>query len=751
MASFIGSGNVSNPMTSDLLANGFNITGGATYEAGRLETITIAKPAGSALTVVGVEDTLRLDAGRYIDFAPGAFTTGIKLVGGAGLDVEIDSIPAGSQPNVIGYDTATNKLYYQPAGGGGGGVASVSAGTNITITGTSTAPIVNLASPLTSTINVGTQSITTTTTNGDIGLTTNGTGAVHITTAGAGTNGAFRITQSSAGGSANPIVNLINNNGNASAPTMDFYKNSASVQAGDGVGTIAFHGKNTSGTKKEFARIEAVSSDINTGTEAGYINFSRLTGSGGALVQGMVITPTGVSFNNNPISAIGTATANAIVCPTITATNATYPKYDANTFEVKDDGIVSAIPIPGYQGETFTAVNAGRTPASWFSQLPNNLAGTVYCVIEFNGELFWGGQQVLIRTDYNGVVQQTYTVSGAGERINTLCVVGSDLYVGGDFNAIDGNTSYNIAYITTSNSVVVYLDNVGNIGLNAPVYSIRAEPSGGIIACGAFTNTGTGTNPLYRIARGTPGVAWFTDAIIDNNNVYDCVRFSSGGDNILLIGGDFTSFNAGNSCANIVGYNITTATYFPVGSSGGFSEFNGTVRCFTLKDASSEVYIAGQFTTINANPFLYSVYYNYSNLQNPINFDWVSDLYYIEWNAVIGRMLRGGGGIFGVDGTAYSGSPPFTIGLNIQSPQGAYYRNGANKTYIPSGIATANYAYVFEPTSYMYWSSAIPIVGASGNFSNVVSASQGNSFTLKANTQGTVRWFITANLGCTFS
>jgi hypothetical protein len=51
------------------------------------------------------------------------------------------------------------------AGGGGGTVNSVGAGTNISITGTATDPIVNLLSPLTSTLNLGSQNISGTTGN----------------------------------------------------------------------------------------------------------------------------------------------------------------------------------------------------------------------------------------------------------------------------------------------------------------------------------------------------------------------------------------------------------------------------------------------------------------------------------------------------------------------------------------------------------------------------------------------------------
>jgi len=585
-------------------------------------------------------------------------------------------------------------------------------------------------------------------------LVVDNTGVKAVVNAGGGV-----ITQSNAGGAANPILNLINTNGNALAPHLDFYKNSASVQAGDGLGVLSFHGKNSAGTKKEFARMEVVGSGITAGSEQGYISFSRLTGSGGALASILSLLPSGIQCWNNPIAGVGTLTAQQVVCPIMTATNATYPKYDANTFEVKNDGIVSSIPNPTYEGETFVGVNGGRTPNSWFSQIANSIGFNASCVVEFAGFLFWAGDGAIRRTDYNGNTLTTYSVnkpSTAGV-VNTLCESGGNLYVGGDFTDIDGIPCNNLARIdNTGFSVFQYTDINGDNGLNAVVYSIRDETAGfgGFYACGAFTATGgAGSTTLYRIAlAGGVGGPWQTQPQIDTGEVYDCVRFSSGGAELILVGGSFTNYGGGSTCADIVGYDITNLTYFAVGSSGGYSDFNGKVFSFT-KDNSSQVYIAGDFTSIAGNPFSYSVFFPFSNLQSPQTYDFPSSLRCILWDAINGIMYRGGSNYFAVDNTVYTSNPPFSIGLNVANRQSICPVQSQGYVLIPAYSGTNNYAYVYQPSPFVFWNSATPIINTGGgaDWFNVSSPNKGNSFTLKASLAGGAKWYVMSFIGVSFS
>jgi hypothetical protein len=656
--------------------------------------------------------------------------------------------PTGAASTVTGYTGPTGPASTVT---GPTGTSSITAGANIGIDNTiPTAPVVRLLAPLTSSLDVGTQDIITSVANANIDLITNGTGSIQITETVAGTNGALLITQSSVGGTTNPILNLVNNNANVNAPTVDFYKNSATPDNNDMMGVMNFYGKNLLGTKKLMADITVGLPSAITNNETAYLQINKRQG--GSYGSALGLLPTGIECYNQNVNAVGILTAQAVVCPNMTSTVNPYPKYDANTFVVKDDVSVSTIPNPVYNGELYTGVNGGRTPLSYFNTLANSLGFNAQCVVEFQSQFFWAGDGKILRTDNNGAISQTYAVNGT---VYTLCVGdgGANLYVGGSFTNIDGTTCNNIARIDNTFTLSPYIDINGDNGLNSEVYSIRDETAGlgGLFVCGAFTQTGSGSTTLYRIAQaGGIGGSWNTYAQIDDGIVYDCVRFNNGGSEILLVGGSFSQYGGGSSCSVIVGYNISSSTYLPVGSSGGFSDFNGKVFCFTKKEASSEVYIAGDFTSINGLPYIYSVYFPWSNLQNPQTYDFAgSNLRCIIYEPTNGIMYRGGGMSFGINNTLYNTNPPFTIGLSIETRQGILPVLSQTLTFIPSNTGNA---YVYQVSSVVLWTTATQIIPQGGSpCFNIVANSTGQGFTLKAYTASAPpRWFVQANEGAVF-
>jgi hypothetical protein len=222
-----------------------------------------------------------------------------------GTAVTIDSIPVAptTQANVVSYNPTTKNLYYQAAGGGGS-VTSVSAGTNISVTGTASAPIVNLRAPLTSQLDVGDQIITRSTpgtleiqntpssinlTALQIGLTTTGntfisgsgpssrlavnmsgnqrlevnSDGVTVTPTTSGSGGNLSVTRS--GNLPNPLLVLQNNSGTNATVKMDMVmsRNSPSVPvAGDVIGQITTRGDNYLGTVVDYTQIESVIQNI---------------------------------------------------------------------------------------------------------------------------------------------------------------------------------------------------------------------------------------------------------------------------------------------------------------------------------------------------------------------------------------------------------------------------------------------------------------------------------------------------------
>jgi len=168
------------------------------------------------------------------------------------------------------------KLY---GGAMAGGVSSVSAGANITVDNITVpaSPIVSLSAPLTSTLDVGTQDITTSIANADIDITTNGTGRVHITQAGVSANGAMTITQTGAGGGTNPALRLVNANATGSVAT-EIYKNKPTAgTASDVLHTQSVFGKDSTNAKQEYTRITHTIREATAGTEDGSIELGCFT------------------------------------------------------------------------------------------------------------------------------------------------------------------------------------------------------------------------------------------------------------------------------------------------------------------------------------------------------------------------------------------------------------------------------------------------------------------------------------------
>jgi hypothetical protein len=155
----------------EVLANG-NITGPHDIQVSAGRSINASASGATVLTRTLYTESiapLTFPIGTEIGILGGlAFPGDMNLRNNAnagGTAVKIDSIPAApsAQANVVSYDPTSKNLYYQSASTGT--VTSVSAGTNISVTGTASAPIVNLRAPLTSQLDVGSQNITSSTGN----------------------------------------------------------------------------------------------------------------------------------------------------------------------------------------------------------------------------------------------------------------------------------------------------------------------------------------------------------------------------------------------------------------------------------------------------------------------------------------------------------------------------------------------------------------------------------------------------------
>ena len=74
---------------------------------------------------------------------------------------------------------------------------------------------------------------------------------------------------------SDPVISLVSTDaGSSASPEMELYKNSASPADGDYLGQLKFAGENSSGGKKNFAKITGKVSDVTAGAEDGLIEFA---------------------------------------------------------------------------------------------------------------------------------------------------------------------------------------------------------------------------------------------------------------------------------------------------------------------------------------------------------------------------------------------------------------------------------------------------------------------------------------------
>jgi hypothetical protein len=128
-------------------------------------------------------------------------------------------------------------------------ILEAGSGANMTLTAS------GAGSVLVESLTINGTNITTTTTNADLDLTTNGTGAIHITQNAVGSNSACRITQTVAGGATNPALKLVNTDAGNSSVAIELFKNGSAGVLGDEVARLSMFGKNAGNTKEEYGRI----------------------------------------------------------------------------------------------------------------------------------------------------------------------------------------------------------------------------------------------------------------------------------------------------------------------------------------------------------------------------------------------------------------------------------------------------------------------------------------------------------------
>jgi hypothetical protein len=174
-----------------------------------------------------------------------------------------------------------------------------------------------------------------------------------------------------------------------------------------------------------------------------------------------------------------------------------------------------------------------------------------------------------------------------GEAVSSICVIGTDIYIGGNFTTL---SSEPIAYLARWDGN--QWSEVGG-GVNGPVHSLATDGSFNLYVGGNFNKVGDKT--AYNIAKWN-GSTW--SALEDQggltNGVNGTVSAIAVGNNGIYVGGGFSV--AGGTNAKFAAKYTSTGSWEDI----GISWLYGGVLSIAV--TSEDVYLGGAFTEFNGAP-----------------------------------------------------------------------------------------------------------------------------------------------------
>lgn len=475
---------------------------------------------------------------------------------------------------------------------------------------TSTSSDTIVVAPTSITKNVGVAPLAITSTTSPITLTPLATNDCNVVVSGAGK---LHAIQSSSGGASLPICVLENTNADATAPHLDFYKNSASPANDDIVGAVSFHAKNASATSVEFGRISVVERDITAGSENGSLSLFVCENSA---------TPTEYLRANG-----------------ILGSNDLYKPIDTRGNAIKNTTA----------GQQLTLLQSATSQPIAI----NNAGGGGITNTCSSGQYSVSSNQFFLTGSASG------TLTTATGNL-TLSTGSTGVVIVNQFSATAPKLRTDIANINYHPEFIV--DNANSNSISVPPAQVYGEklillnkgvsPLINWVAYGS-SQGGVGVNAMYSASNGEVYVA---RADSDTINIWDSGlnsilgSFSVGGSgnqrvycfyeesNYMFVGGSFTSVN-GNATPqiNLTRINITSRAEEPLEGSGynGFGGY-GVGKVNTLTGYGGDLIVGGDFTQI------------YSNIGSPATCNYLGKVYNQSGSTGSQNFYEVGNGVNGI-------------------------------------------------------------------------------------------------------
>jgi len=526
---------------------------------------------------------------------------------------------------------------------GSNGVSSITAGSNIGITGTASVPVVGLLNPLTSTLNLGTQSITGTTSN---------------------------ITLSSGSNQANVNGNLGFTSASQITPTTkaNLFNTSISVETS---------------TNKVIIQPTSILKSVGSATfSVGTVGSAPLSliGAGG--------NADGVQITQVPGATTLITTLSNV-------------KYYPDMYISNGNASTVAVPLPQVDYQRLTLNNLGLTDTnSW-----NNYGNAIFSPSGFEAFFIDSNNNVWlaetgtgnIRVCDNPPVNILHNItmvngSSAPVAVNVFYEQGGYVFIGGTFTSINGNATpqYNITRVLLSSYMEDPMGDtltpVYGTGVNYAVYGIT-DVNGALAFCGNFTNLSSGANAYYICEIANPYVPGtnqtYTEMLGGVNAQVFAIFYNS---NRVFFGGDFTSVDNSSPIGYAYGayYDYNTSAWLDVAN----NSLNGRVEIIK-PTAYGYIFLGGSFTAPQTSP--YSCYIEEGTPQNS------ADTSLVSTNPLTYKHAHGVGATLGVY-TASSGtlrvSSNFQTWVDLGNPGSGSIVNGVNFWSGNFKVIYDNYEYV---------------------------------------------------------
>ena len=612
---------------------------GATGATGATPTIT----AGDNIDVTGSTVAVRNPLNATLNVATQNITatTGIASFTGASSVANI------SQNGVSAYDAIT--------------ATTVS---TLAKTGLTTATLADSmsATPTGLSKTLGATPLTLSSSTAPIQLTPNAGTNCNVSVSGTGN---FQVNQSSTGGASQPATSVINTNGGSNPVHLDLYKNSPSPATNDGIAGVSYNANNASGTKVEYARIQADQRDITAGSENGSVSvyvaqnsptpteFFRFNGSGLGTgtndlyksldVRGNLITTTSGSINiYNDQVATGTIGLTNVAPSgniTITKTGTTGGTLLINS--ARDLTLTSS---------TNTTFNAGSAVFNAGSAVSINQNGSTQPKLTTEiANVNYYPTFLVDNNNSNSVSIPPPSIAGQRLTIVNKGVSPTSTWV--NYGSAVANSGYGVYAVYSASSGQVWIARndtntvqIWDAGLttvlgtvNLAGFAERAyclfEEGGWMYIGGSFSAVNGNAIPQNCITR-IGLYSYIEDPIYDGaGNIYG-VNGSGSGDGVwcitsysglLYCGGQFSSFTNGSPASNL----FYISGYGSGGGSNYFTEAHGgtNAKVNALLNQNSYLFVGGDFTYVNW-------------LSSALNYPYLATWNTSSWDYVGGNSLN---------------------------------------------------------------------------------------------------------------